>query len=1505
MSTDDISDLLNSLVARGVRLFLEDGRLQCRGPKDEVTPEVLRAVRTRRDGIVARLERESGLSGRQPLSAAQHSLLFHQRMTPDSAAYNLAFAARAHGRIDVVDLDQALVDVVARHAILRTTYRWDAGEPSHWARETPAQILVEKTVPQEAVDDCVEALMDRPFDLEHELPIRAALLRTGPDDERPVLVLVAHHIAADLRSVEIILDEWMKAYAAHTSGTDISSLPVGTPFVEHVRSEARWLSGAEAERNLSFWRQQLGESPPPLNLPFDHSRPPVQTFRGDCVALEIDEELSTQFAMVARDADATPNMLFLSAFEVLLQKYSGADDVIVGTPTAGRRTPGNHDCVGYFADPVVVRTDFHDDPKFTEVLGRTRTALLRALDHPYPFPLLVERLNPERDPSCSPLFQVMYVWQHVRTSSEEVPLESLAASRQRGAPCDLVLTVRQDGQRFVCSWTYNLDLFDRTTIERLAHGFARLISEIAADPQTRVSLLPSMSASEERSLLDSARGPSADLGDGTWLDEFHAQVRRTPDAPALVCGTEVVTYGALAARVGRVAAALRAHGVFEEVRVGLCLERSTALVVMMLAIASAGGAYVPLDPGYPTDRLAYIADDAQIALCVADEAGRRALGAYDGAVVGWEALTEQADGLEPTPAAPASPDALAYLIYTSGSTGRPKGTMLTRRNVVNLFTGLDRSVGCAPPAADGQPVWLAVTSVCFDISVLELLWTLCRGYKVVVETERWARPREPVAASGDDPDTRHVDFSLFYFAADSGERKESELYRLLLDGARFADENGFRAVWVPERHFHAFGGAYPNPSVLAGAVAALTDRVEVRAGSVVLPLQDPLRVAEEWAAVDNLSHGRVGLSFASGWQPDDFVLAPDRFTDRRETMWRDIDIVRELWRGGEVARTNGVGAEIKVRTLPRPVQGELPVWATAAGSEETFRRAGEEGVNLLTHLLGQSVPELSRKIAVYRAARARAGHDEGVVTLMLHAFVHPDPQVVQDAVRDPFKNYLRSSIDLMRGLAKGLGLDPVLHADLLIEQAFERYHRTSALFGTPEACAELASELGAAGVNEIACLIDFGIRDDLIMESLGHIKAVMSTLAADPMPSADDTAGLRGHSPEERPSGHDVTHLQCTPAFARLLLLRREAGIPAVPTPRTLLVGGDVMPPELGAHLRDAGAKSVFNMYGPTETCVWSAVQQLETDAYSLPTVGGAITNTSLYALDRHLRPVPRGVLGELYIGGAGVGRGYWNRPALTAERFIPDPFDVRAGARMYQTGDVVRPLGGGRFEFVGRVDHQVKVRGFRIEFGEIEAVLGEHPGVADCAVVARRDRDGDSALVAFVVPRSSVPYEESSVRRHARSALPDYMVPSLIVDMDRLPLTLNGKVDRSALVARANKFMSGTTAYLAPRNQIEKALHGIWKGLLDRPEIGVHENFFEIGGHSLLAAKMHARVMASNLGAVELVDLFTYPTIAGLAGRLGAGAEISASAVKVIDNRASKQKKAAARLRQRRRQSP
>ncbi|WP_193200137.1 type I polyketide synthase, partial [Nostoc sp. MG11] len=336
---------------------------------------------------------------------------------------------------------------------------------------------------------------------------------------------------------------------------------------------------------------------------------------------------------------------------------------------------------------------------------------------------------------------------------------------------------------------------------------------------------------------------------------------------------------------------------------------------------------------------------------------------------------------------------------------------------------------------------------------------------------------------------KKMQFSLLYFSSNEAEFTD-EKYKLFLEGAKFADRNGFNAVWTPERHFHAFGGLYPNPSVLSAALASLTKRIRLRAGSVVLPLHNPIRVVEEWSVVDNLSHGRVDLAFARGWNPNDFVLSPDAYADSKEIMFSGIQTVQKLWRGEKISLLNGVGKPTDIQVYPLPMQRELSIWITCTGSKERFIEAGASGFNILTALLFQPVEELAEKIVLYREARKQHGHDpdSGQVTLMLHTFIGEDLKEVRNQVRGPFIEYIKSSVNLWRQGSDDLDKLTETEKENLLAYAFERYFHTSALFGTPSTCLEMVQRLQAIGVDEIACLIDFGIDGNTVLASLNSLN---------------------------------------------------------------------------------------------------------------------------------------------------------------------------------------------------------------------------------------------------------------------------------------------------------------------------------------------------------------------------------------------------------------------------------
>lgn len=361
--------------------------------------------------------------------------------------------------------------------------------------------------------------------------------------------------------------------------------------------------------------------------------------------------------------------------------------------------------------------------------------------------------------------------------------------------------------------------------------------------------------------------------------------------------------------------------------------------------------------------------------------------------------------------------------------------------------------------------------------------------------EELSSPSIAEASAQPEPNSEHsraarsIDFSLYFFS-DDGSTTSDDKYRLVLESAKFADQHGFTAIWTPERHFQDFGGLYPNPSVLSAALAVLTKQIQIRAGSVALPLHHPVRVAEEWSLVDNLSHGRVAVSFASGWHTNDFIFAPDVYDDRKEVMFRHIELIQKLWAGEKVKLPGAGGAEVEFRILPRPVQPKLPIWITTSGSAETWRRAGEVGANVLAAYIGYSPEELAQRIELYREARASHGHDPqtGVVTIMLHTFVGDDDAVVKEKVRAPFSNYLRTYFKQYETTAAGVADVSEADKDALMSAAFEKYFDTSTLMGSTEKCARLVDALVELGVDEVACLVDFGVEADSVIASLEKLK---------------------------------------------------------------------------------------------------------------------------------------------------------------------------------------------------------------------------------------------------------------------------------------------------------------------------------------------------------------------------------------------------------------------------------
>jgi natural product biosynthesis luciferase-like monooxygenase protein len=1089
-------------------------------------------------------------------------------------------------------------------------------------------------------------------------------------------------------------------------------------------------------------------------------------------------------------------------------------------------------------------------------------------------------------------------------------IDEIKIDEQLKAACEtseLVLLLEKSGQKIeLC---YRDSVIDENGIKQLTDQLLVIATEAAKNTQQSI---------EDINILSDKDISSINEWNSTELNYdknicLHHLIERQADtqanAIALAYDDDEISYQVLNSRSNQVARFLLERGAKEGGLIGVMMDRSIDMVVTLVAIHKLGCAYVPLDPVYPSDRLRYMVEDSELSVLVTESRHANKLGELDAQVIVHNELDTVIKSYpEDNLAQSIESSSLAYVIYTSGSTGKPKGVMVEHQNVVNFFVGMDAVIGTE------KGTWLAVTSISFDISVLEIFWTLSRGFKVIIYRDKQS-PAE-FSENENQAVNLNLDYSFFYWnVADEESLNQTNKYKLLLEGAKFADKHEFKAVWNPERHFGSFGGLFPNPSVTLAALSTITEKVDLRAGSCVIPLHSPIRVAEEWSVLDNLSNGRVGIAVAAGWAPPDFAIKPESYPEAKQVMFDSLELVRRLWRGEKVNFPGPTG-DVEIRTLPLPIQKELPIWITTAGNPESFKSAAKMGANVLTHLLGQTFEEVQEKIDTYRAAWKDAGHaGEGTISLMLHTFIGESMEEVEEIVRAPMKNYLKSAMFLVKSAAwnfptfkkmsedAGKSLDEFFETisdedmDDLLEFSFQRYFKTSGLFGTPESAIAISKRCKEIGVDEIACLIDFGIDTDTVIKHLPYLnKLRINTSTTENISSQSDSQ--TNYSLPDLIEKHNVTHFQCTPSMATILLAEPESKAKLAYI-KHMMVGGEALPSVLANELRAAIGGRLTNMYGPTETTIWSSIFDVNND--NEMSIGKAIANTQIYIVDQNLRQLPVGVAGELLIGGDGVVRGYHNRPKLTDERFIPDQFKNNSQGRVYRTGDLAKYSEDGRLLYLGRIDHQVKVRGYRIELGEIESLLQTHDSIRECAVILRDDKTGDKRLVAYVRPNFEKHVDVDALKAHLSGQLPEFMVPAFYVELASMPLTPNGKLDRNALPEPIQQRHQNSEEFALPEDDWEKLIADIWKKALGVEEVGRKDNFFDIGGHSLLVIQVLKELRESEkvTKSVQMTDLFRFTTIESIA-KFVAADESESAASEVTSSRVAARKAAQSRRRRR-----
>lgn len=1390
-----------------------------------------------------------------PLSSAQTRLWVLSQFEATNIAYNIPAFYELKGAVDKDQLNQAFLKVIARHEVLRTIFKVnEKGEVRQMIRamEDFSFVLEQEYRQGQSRDDLTDELKQlaaQPFDLA-EGPLLAAKLISLADNHS-VLFFNMHHIVSDGWSMEVFLKEVIYYYQNPDTAT-LKALPL--QYKDYASWQIQQLQSETMKVHERYWLDQFKDAIPRFELPTIQTRPQVMTYQGDSLSGSLSKELTTQLHSLSRKYGATLFMTLLAGWNVLFYRLSGQEEIILGSAVAGRTHVDLENQLGPYINILALKNKVDGAKPFNDFFKQVIQSTMAAYEHQkYPFDRLVAELNLDRDASRAALFDVMVILHNNKETDKNLEIEMQAFEiDQTSSKFDMTINFAENKDHLDYVIEYNSDLYSKVQIRQLLEYFEQLWNSILKNETQTIKELEYLSIVEKQMLLSQFNDTALSLSkEKTALDLFATQVKKTPEHIALVFGKDTLTYQALDQQSDHIAARLLNCSIQKGDLVGIYLNRSMDMVLSLLAILKAGAAFVPLDPSYPKERIAYILQDAGIKLTVTTSDLHSKMPIDDGACL----LIDEVEKAEyPGPAVTIDQQDLAYVIYTSGSTGKPKGVLVEHGNLFNFFEAMRARL---QPDTEKQNTLLAVTTMSFDISILELFWTLVNGFKVIIQPQLNSfEASKPVQRS-----TRKMDFSLFYFASEVNEKNK---YGLLLEGAKFADRHGFSAIWTPERHFHQFGGIYPNPSVTGAAVAAVTKQVDIRAGSCVLPLHNPIRVVEEWSVLDNLSKGKVGLAFASGWVMNDFLaLAPEDYDNRHEVLYQNIETIRRLWKGEALQVVNPRGEMVDLQLRPKPIQKELPIWITAAGNPETFRSAGKMGANLLTHLLGQTIEELADKIKIYRAARKEAGHEgEGQVTLMIHTYLNPDSEAIKGIVKEPFKNYLRHSVGLIRGLGKSIGQDVGADSfgeedmEALLEYAFDRYFDTAALFGSPNSCVDRVHQLSHIGVDELACLVDFGLDEKTTIDGFDQLyvlKEKYAEQATSTVPQTDSLALI---------AQHQVTHLQCTPSTMKLLLAG-DTAFEKLESISHLMLGGEALPKHLANTIHENLSLKLFNMYGPTETTIWSAVALIQPDITTM-TIGRPIANTQLFILDKNLKIVPVGVPGEIYIGGLGVTRGYWSRPELTSNRFIENT-DYSASA-IYRTGDIGKWLEDGQIEFLGRADDQVKIRGHRIELGEIETQLRTRSSIEDVVVSTIQMKDKSSELVAYII--SAEELELSDLKAHLKTTLPDYMLPTYLVQVEQFSFTPNGKIDKKALPNPLENGVAKARNYVAPGNELEEILVSVWAEVLELTSetIGIHHNFFELGGHSLNAVKLLSLIKQRLEVKVDLQALFYHPTIEGLA---------------------------------------
>ncbi|QMS88318.1 amino acid adenylation domain-containing protein [Nostoc edaphicum CCNP1411] len=818
--TNSTFDFLCQLRNLSINLETDGDRLRCHAPEGALTPTLRQEIAQRKTDLILLLQEAKQLKvseqlsiqpvlrdGKLPLSFAQQRLWFIHQISPDSTAYNMLEALRLDGSPNIGALEQSLSELIRRHEILRTTFPTVDGNPIQLIAPPTALTLpihdlqgLSTEEQTEQIRQIAKSIASELFDLAAEPLVQFTLLQLNSQEY--VLLLKMHHIIYDGWSLSIFFRELSQLYAAFTQGlpNPLAQLPI--QYADFAVWQRQWLTGEVLERQLNYWQKQLAGAPLVLELPADRKRPPVQTFQGGVECFQLDRDLTQCLKQLSQESDTTLFMTLLAAFLVLLSRYSGQSDIVVGSPIANRNSPAIEQLMGFFANTLPLRGNLSGNPSFAEFLAQVRQTTLSAYSHQdLPFEMLVEKLQPDRDLSRNPLVQVMFSLQNAPQSSANLPgltIQNVPLPLDVKVRFDLEVNYWENPGGLEGVWCYNTDLFDATTITRIGQHFQTLLKAIVANPRMRISELPLLSSAERHQLLVEWNDTQVDYLQDLCIHQlFEKQVERTPDAVAVVYENQQLTYGELNSRANQLAHYLRSLGVGVDVLVGLCVERSLEMIVGLLGILKAGGAYLPLDPEYPQERLQFMLQDAQVSVLLTQQQLVNRLPQHQAQLVcldtDWPLIDQcnQDNAIAQFTVGIADVQAtnLAYVIYTSGSTGQPKGVEVIHRGVNRLLFGVNYV------HLDTTQRFLQLAPISFDASTFEIWGALLHGARCVLFPGSI-----PTAKSLRDEIHKHgitilwLTAALFNSIIDDDEKALSGIEQLLIGGEALSVAHVQRAL---------------------------------------------------------------------------------------------------------------------------------------------------------------------------------------------------------------------------------------------------------------------------------------------------------------------------------------------------------------------------------------------------------------------------------------------------------------------------------------------------------------------------------------------------------------------------------------------------------------------------------------------------------------------------------------------------------------------------------------